>query len=149
MNTILKKVKSLNKREPKRRFFVLYRGNITQNFARRLIKLSNIHIIFTTRKLRTCLPTLKSPFDKNLKSHVVYKVTCSSIYVGQTSRHVITRISEHQKKDSRFGQHLVECCGTTHSVKWEILDASRGVEKLNDDRSDLHQKAETAIKYAQ
>ena len=35
----LKKVKSLNNREPKRRFFVQYRGNITQNFASRLKKL--------------------------------------------------------------------------------------------------------------
>ena len=88
---------------------------------------------FTTRKLRTCLPTLKSPFDKNLKSHVVYKVPCngcSSIYVGQTSRHVTTRFSEHQKQCSSVGQHLVECCGTTHNVKWEILDACRVVEKL-------------------
>ena len=120
-------------REPKPRFFVQYRGNITQNIASRLKKLCDIQIIFTTRKLRTCLPTLKSPFDKNLKSHVVYKITCkgcSSIYVGQTSRDVTTRISEHQKKDSPVGQHLVECCGTTHNVKWEILDACRGVEKL-------------------
>ena len=93
----------------------------------------DIQINFTTRKLRTCLTTLKSPFDKNLKSHVVYKVTCNgciSIYVGQTSRHVTARVSEHQKKDSPVGQHLVECCGTTHNVKWEILDACRGVEKL-------------------
>ena len=63
---------------------------------------------------------------------VVYKVTCngcSSIYVGRTSRHVTTRISGHQKKDSPVGQHLVECCGTTHNVKWQILDACRGVEK--------------------
>ena len=129
----LKKVKSLNNREPKPRFFVQYKRNITQNFASRLKELCDFQIIFTTRKLRTCLPTLKSPFDKNLKSHVVYKITfkgCSSIYVGQTSRHVTTRILEHQKKDSPVGQHLVECCGTTHNVKWEILDASRGVEKL-------------------
>ena len=35
----LKKVKSLNNREPKPRFFVQYRGNITQNFASRLKKL--------------------------------------------------------------------------------------------------------------
>ena len=106
---------------------------MTQNFASRLKKLCDIQIFFTTRKLRTCLPTLKSPFHKNLKSHVVYKVTCngcSSIYVGQTRRHVTTRISEHQKKDSPVGQHLVECCGRTHNVKWEILDACRGVEKL-------------------
>ena len=117
----LKKVKSLNNREPKPRFFVQYRGNITQNFASRLKKLCDIHIIFTTRKLRTCLSTLKSPLDKNLKSHVVYKVACngcSSIYVGQTSRHVTTRVSELQKKDFPVGQHLVECCGTKHNVKW-------------------------------
>ena len=62
-----------------------------------------------------------------------YKVKCngcSSICVGQTSRHVTTRISEDQKKDSPVGQHLVEGCGTTPNVKWEILDACRGVEKL-------------------
>ena len=129
----LKKVKSLNKREPKPRFFVQYRGNIKQNFANKMKKLCDIQIIFKTRKLGTCLPSLKSPFDKNLKSHVVYKVTsngCSSIYVGQTSQHFTTRISEHQKKDSLVGQRFFECCGTTHNVKWEILDACRGVEKL-------------------
>ena len=133
MNNILKKVKSLNNREPKPRFFVQYRGNITQNFESRLKKLCEFQIIFTTRELRTCLPTLKSTFDKNLKSHVLYKVICngcSSIYFGETSRHVTTRISEHQKKDSPVGKHLVECCGTTHNVKWEILDACRGVENL-------------------
>ena len=57
-------------------------------------------MILTARKLETCLPTLKPSFDKKLKPYVVYKVTCkgcSSIYVGQASRHIITRISEHQK----------------------------------------------------
>ena len=105
----IKKVKSLNNREHKPRYFVQYRGNITQNFASRLKKLCDIQIIFTARKLRTCLPSLKSPFDKNLKSHVVYKVTCngcSSIYVSQTSRHVTTRISEHQMKDSLLDNTL-------------------------------------------
>ena len=64
---------------------------------------------------------------------MVYRVTCngcSSIYDGQTSQYVTIRISEHQKKDSPVGQHLVECCGTKHNVKWEIIDACRGVEKL-------------------
>ena len=133
MNNILKKLKFLTIGSLKPRFFVQYRGNITQNFAIRPKKLCDFQIIFTTRKLRTCLPTLKSPFDKNLKSHVVYKVTCngcSSIYVGETSRHVTTRTSEHRKKDSPVTQHLVECCGTTHNVNWEIHDACREVEKL-------------------
>ena len=47
----LKKFKSPNNREPKPRFFVLYRGNITQNYASRLKKLCDIQIIFTTRNL--------------------------------------------------------------------------------------------------
>ena len=110
----------------------------TEEISRKILQVDwKICVIFKSfsqqEKLRTCLPTLKSPFDKNLKSHVVYKVTCkgcSSIYVDQTSRDVTTRISEHQKKDSPVGQHLVECCGTTHNVKWEILDARPGVEKL-------------------
>ena len=93
----------------------------------------DIQIIFTTRKLRNSLPTLKSFFDKNLKSHVAYKVTCngcSSIDDGKTSQLVTTRISEHQKKDSTVGQHLFECCGAAHNIEWEIFDTCRGIENL-------------------
>ena len=83
--------------------------------------------------MRSCLPTLKSSFDRDLKSHVVYEIKCKgcgSIYVEQTSRHVTTRITEHQKKDSQVGQHLVECRGATNGIEWKILDASRTVEKV-------------------
>ena len=58
-----KPVKCLNNTEPKPRLFVQYRGNFTQNFASRLKKLCAIQIIFLTRKLRTCLPTLTSSSD--------------------------------------------------------------------------------------
>ena len=118
--TTSQKVKSVNNKELKPRFFVQNRGNIIQTFASRLRKLCNIQIIFTTRELRTCLPTLKSSFDKNFKSHVVYKSTCngcSSIYVGQTIQNVTTRILEHLKKDSPVEQHLVEFCGTAHNIE--------------------------------
>ena len=57
-------------------------------------------------------------------------VDCGSIYVGQTSRHVTTRITEHQKKDSQVGQHMVECSGAMNDIEWKILDACRTVEKL-------------------
>ena len=76
---------------------------------------------------------MKSSFDKNLKSHVVDKVTsnrCNSTDVGQTIRHVSKRISKHQNKDSAAGQQLVECCGTAHNIERVILNACRGVEKL-------------------
>ena len=115
-------------------FFVQIRGNVTRKFASRLKKLCDIQTIFTTRKLRICLPTLELSFGNILKSHAVYRDTCNgcnSIYVGQTSQHVTTRNSEHQKKkDPPVGQHLVECCGTAHNTYWEILDTCRGVKKL-------------------
>ena len=89
-------------------------------------------MIFTTRKLRSCLLILKLSFDRDLKSHVVYEIKCTgcgSIYVGQTSRHVTTRITEHQKKDSHVVQHLIECRGATNDIE-EILGATPTVEKL-------------------
>ena len=52
----------------------------------------------TFAKLWSCLPTLKSSFDRDLEPNVVYKMKCNwyvSIYVGQTGRQVTTRISEH------------------------------------------------------
>ena len=113
--------------------FLQYRGNLTHKLAGKLKKLCELQVVFITHKLRSCLPTRKSPFDRDWKSHVVYEMKCNgcgSIYVGQTSRHVTTRISEHQKKDSQLGQHLVKCSDATNDIERKILDACRTVEKL-------------------
>ena len=91
-----------------------------------------LQVVFTTRKLISSLPTLKSSFDRDLKSHVVSDIKCNgcgSIYVWQTSRHVTTMITKHHKKDSQVVQHLVECRGATNDIEWEFLDACRTVEK--------------------
>ena len=125
--------KSKTRSYDKPTIFLQNRGNLTQNFAIKLKKLCDLQVLFTTRKLRSCLPTPKSAFRRDLKSHVLYEIKfngCGSIFVGQTSRHVTTRITEHQKKDSQVGQHLVECRGAWNDVEWKILDACRTVEKL-------------------
>ena len=125
--------KSKTRSYDKPTIFLQYRGNLTQNLASKLKKLCELQVVFTTRKLRSCLPTLKSSFDRDLKSHVVYEIKCNgcgSIYFGQTSRHVTARITQHQKKDSQVGQHLVECRGATNDIEWKILDACRTAEKL-------------------
>ena len=91
---------------------VQYRGNQSQYFANRLQKLTNVQVVFTTRKQESCLPSLKSAFSNDLKSRVVYKLSCSgctSTYVGQTVRHLTTRIEEHKKADSPVGLHLQRC----------------------------------------
>ena len=105
-----------------------------------------MQVVFITRKLRSFLPTLKSSFDRDLKFNVVYEIKsngCGSIYVGQTSRHFITRISEHQKKDSQVGQHLVEFCGATNDSERKSLDS----RKANDYLSYIHQQAEAGTKH--
>ena len=112
--------KSKTRSHDKPAIFLQNRSNLTQNVASKLKKLCKLRAIFITRKLRSCLPTLKSSFDTDLKSHVVYEIKCNgcgSIHVGQTSRHVATWITEHQKNDSQVGQLLVECCGATNDIE--------------------------------
>ena len=91
---------------------VQYRGNHKQYFAKRFQKATNVQVVFTTRKLDSDLPSLKSAFSNHLKSRVVDKLSgsrCISTYVGQTNRHLTTRIEKHKKADSPVGLHLQQC----------------------------------------
>ena len=54
-----------------------YRGNPSQMLAAKVRLISGAQIFFTTRKLKTCLPSLKTSFARELRSKVVYKLTCS------------------------------------------------------------------------
>ena len=51
-----------------------YRGNLGVKLKEKLNTAAEINVIFTTRKLKACLPTLKTGFEKHLKSHVVYQI---------------------------------------------------------------------------
>ena len=93
-------------------FTMQYRGNPSQLLAAKVWQITGAQISFTTRKLKTCLPSLETSFAQDLRSKVLYKLTCSvcnSTYVGQTVRHLATRFDEHRKRDSPEGQHLLEC----------------------------------------
>ena len=98
--------------------------------------ISGAQTIFTTRKLKTCLSSLKTSFARKLRSKVVYKLTCSecnATYVDQTVRPLATRVNEHRKGDSPVGQHLLECnkeVGGTAELKSEIIDQTANSHKL-------------------
>ena len=114
---------------------VQYRGNQIQNFANRLRKLIKVQVFFTTRKVESCLPSLKSEFSNDLKSRVVYKLSCSgctSTYVEQTVRHLTASIEENKKADSPVGLHLQQCQveGNCVDLSWEITDRSNNRTKL-------------------
>ena len=61
----------------KQQFVFQYRGNISDEFVGKLNKIYPVRTIFTIRKLKSCLASLRSSFDKDLKSHVVYELTCN------------------------------------------------------------------------
>ena len=57
---------------------------------------------------------------------------CKSIYVGQTVRHLTTRIEEHRKEDTPVGQHIRQC-GSEHGkadFNWIIIDQASSSFKL-------------------
>ena len=117
-------------------FTMLYRDNPSQRLVAKVRLISGAKIIFTTRKLKTCLPSLKTSFARELRTKVVYRLTCNgcnSTYVGQTVRHLATRVDEHRKGDFSVGKHLLECnkeVGGTAELKSEIIDQTANTHKL-------------------
>ena len=66
---------------------VQYSGNHSQTLAKKVRDITNAQMIITTRKMKTCIHSLKSSFSSEMKSKVVYRFECcgcKSIYVGQT-----------------------------------------------------------------
>ena len=112
---------------------IQYRGHITDIFSKRLRRTAPISVINTTRKLRSVLPSLKSPVPKELRSRVVYQIECSgcnSRYVGQTVRHLQTRLAEHLKIGKPVGEHIRECTGDINNHNARILDQCNDSNKL-------------------
>ena len=113
------------------------RGNQSQNFASKIRSLTNIQVVFTTRKLESCLPSLKSTFSYDLKSKMVSKLSCRGcipVYVGQTVRHLTltTRKQNHRKTESAIGLHFQQYSleGNSADVSWENIDRSNNQKKF-------------------
>ena len=113
-------------------FVMQYRGLESSQFAKKLRKIASINTIFTTRKLRSVISSLKDPIPQSLQSRVVYELTCSGCqarYVGQTTRHLATRLGEHCRKTSPVGDHLRNCAQNA-AIEHKIIDKSFNVQKL-------------------
>ena len=118
-------------------FAIQYRGSVTDNFIKQLKKSgAPIQPIVTLRKLKTTLPSLKPLVKKELRSGVIYKITCpgcNSCYVGQTRRHLITRFKEHKnKKDGAVKSHFWNCVKGKASLEHvEVIDTTtKGLDHL-------------------
>ena len=115
------------------RFCVQYRGNGTEELARSLHKCqAPCKVVMTLRKLKTVTPALKPSVDKFLKSKVVYKITCprcNACYVGQTSRHLKTRFSEHKNNAGPVKTHFAQCEATVTEDCVVILAGTQKTEE--------------------
>ena len=102
--------------------FLQYRVHQTDLFVKRLRDSgAPLQSILTMRKLKTVLPSLKSSTKEILRSRVVYKLACpgcNTCYVGQTTRHLLTRFREHKNdKSGPVFKHFQECLGTRPNVE--------------------------------
>ena len=98
-------------------------------FCKFYCKSLSIKIIFTPFKFAD-LFNVKDPIHKSLKSFVVYKFVCpgcNACYIGETTRHLSTRIKEHLETDKKFHifAHLVKneiCKALSTENCFEIID---------------------------
>ena len=96
-------------------------------------------VIMTTRKVKTCLPSLKPVVPRMLLSNVVYKLTCpgcGASYVGQTVRHIQLRVREHLGNKGTMNLHFRQCSAIDNASHINendilvILDKANNLLKL-------------------
>ena len=86
-------------------------------------------IVFTSFKIGS-LFSPKDPIPRDFRTRVVYKFSCAgcnSCYVGETTRHLVTRTREHLLGDkaSHVYKHLKEnkaCRAVCNKDAFEVLD---------------------------
>ena len=97
----------------KRLIFLEYRGKVTEDYCRALLKVgAPCQPVLTLRKLKTVMPSLKPAVDKRVRNHIVYRITCPQCqlcYIGASCRCLDVRFSEHKKPSKPVGKHLRQC----------------------------------------
>ena len=100
-------------------------------------KSTNIKIVFSPFKVGN-LFSVKGSVPKYLRSFVVYRYTCpgcNASYIGETTRHLTTRIKEHLETDSK--SHIFKHLDTNRKCKelcnaecFEIIDSATSSYRL-------------------
>ena len=90
--------------------FLLSRKKRVRHYAKRYFNKIGIKLVFSSFKIGYKLG-VKDPIPRGLPTCLVYKVLCAggdACYVGETSRHLSTRMREHLVSDrtSHIFKHL-------------------------------------------
>ena len=93
-------------------FLFRLKGNLITWFKKYCRCNANIEVVFLSFKI-SLLFSMKDKVPFDLRSYVVYKFVCGScktLYLGQTKRHLPTRIKKHMETDKKSHEykHLTE-----------------------------------------
>ena len=115
-----------------------YVKNLTDNISRTLNK-KRLKVIYKIpTKLNTLIKRGKDVVPITNKTNVVYKLDCkdcNASYIGQTKRHLSTRIKEHQNNIKKQSSHSVISKHRTefnHDFRWlepSILHSEKNKRK--------------------
>ena len=121
--------------------FIGFFSKITQRklkaLTHRLCTDLNVKLVFSTYKVKNIF-SFKDPIPFDLKSNVVYQFTCvgcNSHYIGETTRHIATRIREHTQtdKNSHIFKHFQQspsCKNQYHPSCFKIIDSDTSTISL-------------------
>ena len=110
---------------------------LCKRFCKRFCKSLKIKLVFTSEKLR-CAFSTKDPYQSEHLSKVIYKFVCASCnvsYVGQSCRHLATKIDKHFDKDNKSDiyQHLMsskDCLDKCSKDCFSVLDTANTKHQL-------------------
>ena len=108
-----------------------YKDNFSDPFSQKVRQLIGGSIIFTTRNLKIVVPSFINSMDKEIRRRVIYDITCPvclSSYVGQTTRHLKTRLTEHSRLTAHVGTHFQECTDSTSDLSTKIVNEGQPSE---------------------
>ena len=134
-----KSVSNTAETRPETRYFKLpYIGSKSDLVRKKILTLAqqfcvnvNIKLVFSPLKIGSFFST-KDLFPEGLSSNVVYKFSCSGCnasYIGETTRHLNTRITEHLQRDksSHVFKHLNNnpvCKQSCNSQCFTVIDSA-------------------------
>ena len=111
-----------------------YRGKVSEDFKQKLDKLLPGSLFyFVSIKMRSKICHLKTQISPSFKSRVIYQIqcpACAGTYIGQTVRHLSTRLKEHGMKNAPVNLHFQSCKQTLTEDDAVILDSHQDTTTL-------------------
>ena len=110
-------------------FSIVAQNRLHKLLYKRYCNNLDVKLAFSSFKIRNTF-SVKGPVPVELRSNVVYKLTCASCnscYIGETSRHLTTRIREHLNRDRtshifRQIQQSEACRNPCSAECFEVID---------------------------